>query len=90
LRFFFPGVYLRTRFDNMAKINQVRCPLLLIHGSEDSLIPASESQTLFNEFDGKKKLFLVQGGGHNNLSSFPEYQKIINGELPDFFALKPH
>jgi uncharacterized protein len=88
--FFFPGFYLRTRFDNLGKINQIKCPLLLIHGTEDSLIPASESQKLFHSFNGEKKLFLVEGGGHNDLSSFSEYQKIINSELPVFFALQLH
>jgi uncharacterized protein len=82
---FFPGIYLRTRFDNIAKINQIKCPLLLIHGTEDSLIPPSESQLLLNAFNGKKKLFLIKGGGHNDLSSFSEYQKIVNSELPVFF-----
>jgi uncharacterized protein len=87
---FLPGIYLKTRFNNMAKINQIECPVLLIHGTEDSLIPARESQMLFNTFNGRKKLILVKGGGHNDLSSFVEYQKIVNNELPIFFEQPLH
>lgn len=39
--------FLRDRFNNEKAISQIRAPLLLFHGEEDTLIPSSHSQILF-------------------------------------------
>jgi len=39
-------------------------PLLLIHGSDDSLIPAEESLELFAAAGDPKELWVVEGAGH--------------------------
>ena len=38
------GLLMRDRFDNLAKIGRVRCPVYLAHGSEDWKIPAAHSE----------------------------------------------
>jgi uncharacterized protein len=85
LPFFFPSVYLKYRFDNLGKINQVKCPIVFMHGQIDEIIPASHSKRLFEKFEGKKKLILIKGGSHNDLNSFAEHQIFINEELATFF-----
>ena len=42
------------RFDNEAKILNVMCPCLFIHGKEDTLIPFEHSKTLYSN------LFLIR------------------------------
>ncbi len=39
-------------------------PLLLIHGTEDPIIPASHSQRLLEKAGQPKQLWLLNGGGH--------------------------
>jgi len=39
-------LFVKERFDNLSKIRNVRCPMLLIHGSEDRMIPLSHSEEL--------------------------------------------
>ena len=77
-----PRLILVYRFRNNKKINEVKAPLLIIHGTNDKTIPLAHGQKLFDEFKGEKKMVIVRDGQHNNLSGFPEYQKA----LEDFFA----
>ena len=45
----FLSLFVNTHFDNLERIKGVRCPVILIHGSADTLIPSSHSETLFEE-----------------------------------------
>ena len=55
------------RFRNIDKIRQVRCPILVIHGRRDEVIPFWHGARLF-ELASKPKMNLwVDGAGHNDL-----------------------
>lgn len=86
LPFFFPSLYMKYRFNNLGKINQVKSPVVFIHGTEDTLIPAAHSEKLFNTFKGKKEKIVVNGGSHNDLNDYPAYHKFVNETLSQFFA----
>lgn len=77
------GILLRNQYvarDYVDKIAPI--PLLLLHGTNDSVIPHSHSQTLYNLAHEPKRLILVNGGQHLNLEPFePKYRQI----LLDFF-----
>jgi uncharacterized protein len=83
--FFFPSLYLRFRFDNIRKIKDVRCPVIFLHGSDDTLIPPSHSRQLFDRFKGMKKMILVDKGAHNDLHAFQQYKEFLQVGLVDFF-----
>lgn len=83
--FFFPSLYLRFRFNNLQKITTLACPVVLLHGTQDELIPPAHSQRLVDAVKSKKKLILIKGGGHNDLGSFPEYAQFLQNDLPNFF-----
>ena len=83
--FFLPSLYLRFRFDNIGKINRVKCPVILLHGSDDVLIPASHSRKLFDAFKGTKKMIIVDRGAHNDLHAFVQYRDFLRDDLPHFF-----
>lgn len=85
LPLFFPSIYTRFRFDNLAKIRNVGCPLIILHGTHDELIPDSHSRKLFSRFTGKKKMILVDRGSHNDLHTFDQYKDFFQDELPEFF-----
>jgi pimeloyl-ACP methyl ester carboxylesterase len=70
---------LNQRFDSLAKLRLLRIPLMVIHGTYDRTIPVSMSQTLFEQADVPKKLYLVPLAGHNNVSSVggQDYQREI-------------
>lgn len=88
--FFFPSLYLKYRFDNIAKISRVKSPVIFLHGSDDTLIPPSHSRRLFETFTGKKKLIIVDRGAHNDLYAFTQYEDFLKGELRSFFQSAEH
>lgn len=85
LPFFFPSLYLRYRFDNAAKLKDVKCPVILLHGSDDSLIPVSHSRILFDAFPGRKEMIIVEKGSHNDLHAFKRYQNFLTDDMQVFF-----
>jgi fermentation-respiration switch protein FrsA (DUF1100 family) len=60
-------ILLFDRFNNLAKINKLTIPLVIVHGSEDKIIPPWHSELLFNKYAGVKHRQLVYGAGHNDL-----------------------
>jgi abhydrolase domain-containing protein 17 len=55
------------RFNNLSKIPQVRCPILIIHGTDDRVIPFTHSQKLLAAANEPKRFLGVQGADHHNL-----------------------
>jgi uncharacterized protein len=66
--FFPPGVPLGEKYDSIGKIKGAHCPVMVIHGDADELIPVGEGMDLFNAAPEPKELFLVRGAGHNDVS----------------------
>jgi len=60
---------------------KVNCHTYIIHGTKDWLIPISQSEKLQALSPRKITLIRIHGGGHNNLSSFPEYHNFIRDIL---------
>ncbi len=58
------------RYATEERIGDVVVPILVIHGTQDELIPVSEGKALFEQAGGSKELYLVQGAGHNDVSYF--------------------
>ncbi|MBL6447090.1 alpha/beta hydrolase [Fulvivirga sp. 29W222] len=75
--FLFPSLFLQFHFDNIGKLDSVNCPILLIHGGNDALIPVSHAQNLHKAYSGKKKLVIIPQGTHNDLSLFDKYHETL-------------
>lgn len=54
-------------FDSVSRIVGVAEPLLLIHGEEDTLIPAAFARELLDAAPGPKEAHFLSGAGHNDL-----------------------
>ena len=54
-------------FRNVAKIGQVHCPVLVIHGRADKVIALWHGERLFREANEPKRAFWVEGAGHDDL-----------------------
>ena len=54
-------------FDNLTKIKQVKAPLLIIHGTDDRVIPFFMGKELFDAARTRKQLIKIEGAGHNDL-----------------------
>lgn len=83
--FLLPSLFLRFHFDNIGKINSVKSPVLFIHGANDTLIPPSHTNKLFDHFSGKKKKVIIPEGSHNDLNEFAEYHEGLMKIIPELF-----
>ncbi len=65
----FPLKFIITqKFDSIEKIPDIQTPILLIHGTEDEVVPTFMSKELYNAASSSKQLYLVSGAGHNNVA----------------------
>jgi len=55
------------RFKSIDKIGAVRCPVLVIHGSDDWTIPVYHGERLFEAANEPKTALWVERAGHNDL-----------------------
>ena len=55
------------RYENLRTIRRVRCPVLVIHGREDAVIPFSHGRRLYEAANQPKQSLWVEGAGHNDV-----------------------
>lgn len=71
-------------FNNGKKISKITCPLLIMHGAEDSLIPPREAEINHRRAGSKvKTLKILEGVGHNDIILAPGQAYFLC--LRDFF-----
>ncbi len=54
-------------FENEEKLGRVSCPVLVLHGREDEVIPFAHGEALLAAAPGPKRSWWVPGAGHNDL-----------------------
>jgi pimeloyl-ACP methyl ester carboxylesterase len=62
-------------------LQRVKCPIYIIHGTKDLLIPIRHSEQLQKINPRKITLIRIHGGGHNNLTKFDEYHNFVRDIL---------
>ncbi len=65
-RFLPSRLLVRARFDNLAKMPEVRAPVLVFHGTDDEIVPVDMGRRVYEEAPGRKRLFLLEGAMHND------------------------
>ena len=60
------GWLLRDRYDSAGRIGAIGCPLLVIAGDRDGIIPIAMSQRLFAAAAEPKRLVTIAGADHND------------------------
>ncbi|MCH2197823.1 MAG: lysophospholipase [Flavobacteriales bacterium] len=56
-------------------IKQVRCPVLMLHGTKDRIVPYSSAFELYKQVQHREDVHLITipGAGHNNLNAYPSF-----------------
>ncbi|NAS13636.1 alpha/beta hydrolase [Poritiphilus flavus] len=62
-------------------LKYVNCPIHIIHGTDDKLIPYKTSVKLSKIKPKLTTLYTVIGGGHKNLNNFESYHKMLSAIL---------
>ena len=59
--------FARSRFDNLAKIRNLKVPLLVIHGEQDEVVPFKQGKRLLQAAPEPKFFYWVSCAGHNDV-----------------------
>jgi uncharacterized protein len=81
------GFLVTQRFDSIKRIEELKMPILLAHGTRDEIIPFSMSERLFAAAKAPKRFVRAEGGNHHNLTSnyFDDYSKAVR----EHFGVSP-
>ena len=71
-----PGVpnLITLRLDNERNVTEIRCPLFVLHGDEDEVIPIDQGRRVFDRAPEPKEFLIVAGGRHNDLRTHPRVE----------------
>ncbi len=70
------------KFPNYKRISHVHCPVLIMHGTKDSIIGMWHGQKLFELANEPKQFVAISGADHNDSS--PAITRITNQALAQF------
>ena len=75
----FPLNWLVTQhFDSISKIKSLSTPLLILHGSEDDIVPVTMAKELFAAAPQPKQLVIIPQANHNDLPEFDDPQFLLS------------
>src|SRR6266851_1895190 len=66
---------LRDRFDSLGQIEHLTCPVLIIAGDQDRIVPQSQSRRLYDAAREPKRFVLIRGADHN------DFELLAGGQL---------
>ena len=68
---FIPDTFIKDNYWDSAKtIKNIKVPVLISHGDKDEIIPISHSKELFKSANEPKKLIILKGATHNDISRY--------------------
>ncbi|HMQ29446.1 MAG TPA: alpha/beta fold hydrolase [Chloroflexaceae bacterium] len=78
---FVPPFLLKYPLRTWRWMGQVRCPVVLIHGTADEVVPFADGERLAASVTTPLRFHRVAGGGHNDLARLPAYWAAIDEAL---------
>ena len=61
------GSFIRTRYENVKKIPQLKMPLLVVQGTKDEVIPVAQGRMVFDAAPEPKRYLAIEGAHHNDV-----------------------
>jgi hypothetical protein len=62
-----PTTLVPDAYPSLRLVRGLECPLLLMHGTADRIVPVEQGRRLFEAAPEPKRLHLFEGAGHNDL-----------------------
>lgn len=78
---FVPSFLMKYTFQSDKYIKDVRIPIEIIHGTNDTLIPVEQAEKLSNINPSNTNIVIIKGGGHNNLLEYQIYKDWLSNLL---------
>ena len=83
-----PSFLLRYDFDNEKNLKDIKIPVVIFHGTADSVVPFEQGHSLASVMNSKSKFVTISGGEHNNLSDFPDYWQALEFAFSNLNLIK--
>ena len=64
---FIPSVAVPDAYPTVRRIRELSCPLLVLHGERDEIVPLAQGRALFEAARGPREMRVFAGAGHNDL-----------------------
>ena len=58
--------FLRTKYDTLSKIGDIKVPTLIMHGDKDELVPIEHGKILYEKANDPKEFYTIPGAMHND------------------------
>jgi pimeloyl-ACP methyl ester carboxylesterase len=71
------GLVLEEKYNSIAAVKNINCPVLLMHGSRDQIIPAEQGRQLAASFPAPPHFIEIPSADHNSLMASPEVWQSI-------------
>jgi fermentation-respiration switch protein FrsA (DUF1100 family) len=62
------SLLLWDRYPNLETIRRIDAPVMIVAGSDDSIVPVEQSKKLFEASPGPKRLLVIDGADHNDFA----------------------
>lgn len=91
-RFYYPFMLLKPwdRFDSLQRIQSINAPILILHGTKDTVVPYSQGLTLFQHAHEPKKMLSFEQEGHNNIWNAPGFSEHIYKFVTEYCSAQAH
>jgi fermentation-respiration switch protein FrsA (DUF1100 family) len=93
-RYHYPFViserFLSGRYDALSKITRLKMPVLVVHGTKDSIVPISLGRRLFQAAPDPKSFYEIPGADHNDtyIAGGEAYFQMIRETIRKWTAVK--
>lgn len=71
------SLLLQHRFDSTQYVDRIGCPLLIIYGGRDRVVPPERTKNLIDQIAGMKEVVYIDRADHGTIDMFPEYWAAI-------------
>ena len=71
------NLLLRDRFDSLGQIGHLTCPVLIVTGDQDRIVPLNQSRRLYAAAREPKRFVPIRGADHN------DFELLAGGQLLD-------
>lgn len=68
---------LKDKYENTEMLSKIKCPVLILGGSEDQTVPVELARNLYTYSNEPRKIIVYEGAAHNNLYNFKNYADIL-------------
>jgi fermentation-respiration switch protein FrsA (DUF1100 family) len=62
------GTFLKDKYPSQERIGSLAAPILIIAGEADTIVPVTQSKSLFASAPGPKELLIIEGADHNDFA----------------------